>query len=100
MSLEHKVHHFWGLNIAMGEQTQIDGVHPECSLHNAGLFLQGKACSLRGDTVVVTRIYDSALTLLMFPALAWGGKRLCSLREGGEGVRHGMVREGRREADR
>lgn len=54
----------------MDEQTQIDGVHPECSLHNAGLFLRGKACSLRGDTVVVTRIYDSALTLLMFPALA------------------------------
>lgn len=53
----------------MGDQTQIDGVNPEGCVRNAGLFLREQS-TLRGDTVVVTRIYDSALTLLMFPALA------------------------------
>lgn len=52
-------------NINGHNNKQIDWVNPECSVHNVGLFLRSKACSLRGDTVVVTRIHGFAVTLLL-----------------------------------
>lgn len=85
---------FWGLNIAMGDQTHIGGVNPECWVHNVGLFLWSMQSERRhcGGDSNLRLCCDFAL---MFPALAWGGKRLCSLREGGEGVRCGMGGESR-----
>lgn len=79
----------------MGEQKYIDGSQHSYASQCGPVSVEHSSQPERRHCSSDLNVRLHSDFALMFPALAWGGKRLCPLREGGEGVWRRMGGESR-----